>query len=131
MPGSEEFKREFDFLRERIDPLAEETLLAVEPWHAYRVVVGIASAISDDLEWLPHGGAVYVAWAEVEDVYETGKTPVADAHALLRDAAARWLHWSSSPSATGLEQWLQETSERTAAIVRRDGDFWREPQGKR
>ena len=70
---------------------------AGEPWAAYESVVSMRSAMVNYLDWGPHGGAVFVAWADLEDSYDTGKTPVSDAHAALRRAAADWLARPSGP----------------------------------
>lgn len=119
--------REVAFLRNALDGVAEAVLHAADPWAAYRAAEDASGALLDALEWLPHGGSVYIAWAEVIDLYETGKTPVSDAFAVLCDAATRWLAWSSVPSGPGLNDWLRTTAKATAALVRRDGTFWSEP----
>lgn len=72
---------------ERIDPIAREVLAARDPWDAHEAAGRVGAALSDELDWLPHAGGIYVAWAELEDLYETGKTPIPDAHAALRQAA--------------------------------------------
>lgn len=110
-----------------LDEVAASVLRAVDPWDAYRAASAASGALTGALDWLPRGGALYVAWADLTDLFEAGKTPVPDALAVLRDAAARWQQWSAAPSGPGLAAWLEDTTEATTALRRRDGDFWRQP----
>ena len=90
---------------------------------------GLLIDTSPEGSWgLPHSGAVYVAWAELTDLYETGKTPMADAHATLRLAAARWLDRPSEPTADFIEQWASEASQTVGALYERDGNWWHDPR---
>ena len=75
-----------------------------------------------------HGGAVFIAWADLEDLYETGKTPIPDAHAALRQAAIDWLARPSVPNmAAYIEKWIAEADQIATAFVERDGGFWTSP----
>lgn len=74
---------------------------------AYESVASMRSAMLDYLEWGPHGGEVFAAWADLEDLYATGKTPISDAHAALRQAATTWLARPSHPQAAAyIEKWI-------------------------
>ncbi len=83
--------RESSFVAAAVDPLVQRVLDAAEPWAAYDVAFTIPGALLDALDWMPHGGALYAAWAELTDLFEGGKTPIPEAHAALRRAATRWL----------------------------------------
>jgi hypothetical protein len=79
----------------------------------------------DYLDWGPHGGAVFVAWADLEDLYDTGKTPIPDAHAALRQAATGWLARPSGPiMAAYIEDWIVDAGRTASAVIERDGGFW-------
>lgn len=110
-----------------VDPIAHAVLDAAEPWDAYNAAETGRAALTEYLEWGPHGGAVYIAWAELADVYETGKTPIIDAHATLRKAATSWLDRSGLPSGSFIEGWISDANEAVRTLFERDGDFWRSP----
>ena len=76
---------------------------------------------------LLHSGSVYVAWSELTDLYDTGKTPISEAHATLQKAATRWLDRPAEPDADFIERWASEASQAVAALYERDGNWWREP----
>jgi hypothetical protein len=117
--------REATFFREVLDPRVRATLDVDDPWEAYESVVSMRSAMTDYLDWGPHGGAVFVAWADLQDLYETGKTPIPDAHAALRQTAIDWLARLSAPDAAAyLEEWIDQAGRTTSAIIERDGGFW-------
>jgi hypothetical protein len=71
---------------------------------------------------------VHVGWSELADLYETGKTPIADAHATHRLAATRWLDRPAEPSTSFVEQWVSEASEGVGALFDRDENWWRNPR---
>jgi hypothetical protein len=112
-----------------MDPFVRAVLDAEDPWGAYEAVASMRSAMIDYLEWGPHGGAVFVAWADLEDLYDTGKTPIPDAHAALRQAASDWLDRPSVPDevAAYIEGWIAQTGRVASAIIDRDGGFWNSP----
>lgn len=85
----------------------------------------VPGTLVESLSWMPHGGSVYVAWAELTGLYNAGTTPVPDAHAALQQAAAAWLERQGPPSGPFIEEWLGHTSEVIKRLVARDGDFWR------
>ncbi|WP_243058844.1 hypothetical protein [Nocardioides sp. SR21] len=129
MSEEEDFARQAAFFRETMDPFMRVLLDAQEPWDAYDAVVSMRGAMLDFVEWGPDGGAVFVAWAELEDLYETGNTPIPDAHAALRQAAAEWLDRPSDASvAQFIEGWLKRVNQTVASILARDGDFWTSPE---
>lgn len=115
--------RESQFVAAAVDPLAQQVLDATEPWAAYDLALSIPGALLDALEWMPHS-ALYNAWAELTDLFETGKTPLPDAHAALRHAATEWLARPGEPTGAFLDFWLEQTQASTSRLFRRDGDFW-------
>jgi hypothetical protein len=117
-----ELERELAFYHASIDPIVQGLLGSDDPWGAYDAVVDLRGRVFAELEWLPHGGQVFTAWADLEDIYDMGKTPIADAHAALRAAAAEWLELSSE--ALGIESWIQRATALVRAISSRDGTFW-------
>ena len=110
-----------------VDPLVQAVTETAEPWGAYQAAVGIGDSFVDEVDWMPHGGSLYATWAELTDLFDTGKTPLADAHRVLTQAAAAWLDRSDEPSAEFLAAWLERAQSSTGALVRRYGDFWRDP----
>lgn len=110
-----------------VDPLVRAIAEAVEPWDAYRAAVGICDSFVDEVDWMPHGGSLYATWAELTDLFDTGKTPLPDAHRVLTQAATAWLDRSGEPSPEFLAAWLERAQDSIGALVRRDGDFWRGP----
>jgi len=69
-------------------------------------------------------GARVLAWADLEDLYETGKTPIPNAHAALRQAATDWLARPSVPNqAAYIETWIAQARESVSAVIKRDGGF--------
>ncbi|WP_323101777.1 hypothetical protein [Intrasporangium sp. YIM S08009] len=121
-----ELRRESEFFSRQIAPIAQQILEATDAWAAYRAGNKISDALVDDLSWLPHGGDVYRGWAELTDLYETGKTPIIDAHAALRKAAVDWLDMSYARDAT-IDEWIGNTATTVNELAGRDGDFWRSP----
>jgi hypothetical protein len=116
--------RESQFLATAVDPLVREIVYAVEPRDAYRVANGIPGCLVDALDWLPHGGGLYTAWQELLDLFETGKTPIPDADAALRQAATEWLARQGNPTAASIEAWLERTQTSIKKLLDRDGTFW-------
>lgn len=124
--ANDEDARDGAFLSQVVDPGARRILEASDPWQAYRVANDTYPALLD--HDLPHSGALYVAWAELTDLFETGKTPVPDAHAALRRAAAEWLRRPGPATATHAERWIKYASDQVRYLSDRDGDFWRGPR---
>ena len=125
---ADEQAREWAFFSGAIDPLVRQLLTFEDPWDAYRRALEVAALLTDTSPGgsfsLPHSGAVYVAWAELTDVYDTGKTPVSDAHSTLRLAATNWLDRPAKPTAVFIEQWASDASHAVAALYERDGNWW-------
>lgn len=118
-------EREAAFFRDVMDPFDRAVLEAEDPWDAYQSIASMRGAMTDYLDWGPHGGEVFVAWADLEDLYDTGKTPLSDAHGALRQAASQWLARPPMPD-TGayVENWIAETARSVSGFVERDGGFW-------
>jgi hypothetical protein len=76
---------------------------------------------------MPHEGAVYAAWSELTDLFESGKPPIPEAHAALNSAAAHWPQRPVAPAEKFLEGWLNQARRSVAILVERYGDFWRSP----
>ncbi|WP_433088896.1 hypothetical protein ACQP1P_21900 [Dactylosporangium sp. CA-052675] len=128
MASDQDQERESQLLSAEIDPLAQAILDAAQPWDAYKVAVNIPGRFLDASDWLPHGGPLYRAWAELADLFETGKTPVADAHAALRQAATDWLARPEDSTAASVAMWLERAQTLTNRLFDRDGDFWHGPK---
>lgn len=102
-------RREWRLLSERLDPIARDVIAAEDPWAAYEVANAISGALIDDVPWMAHGGRLYVAWADITDLYEVGPVEPEVAHQILRRAASRWLDKPETPTPQFLERWLAET----------------------
>ncbi|MGW4483963.1 hypothetical protein ACWEOE_09005 [Amycolatopsis sp. NPDC004368] len=115
--------REWALFTHHIDPHARTVIAAADPWTAYAAAAKIPATLLDDLASSPHGGAVYTTWAELADIYETGKTPIPDAHTVLRHAAKAWLERPSEPNSTFLDDWLRLATDAITHLYTRDGGF--------
>ncbi len=124
---SSDLEREWNLFREKIDPICLQVLEASHPEDAYGAACYCPGALLDDLGWLPHGGAVYVAWARLTDLFETGKTDDDVAHRILREATEQWLQRPPSPVAEFIEEWTEQTTEAVTLRFRLDGNFWTKP----
>jgi hypothetical protein len=58
---------------------------------------------------MPNGGQLYVARAELTDLFAVGRTSLESAHEVLRQAATRWLSKPEQPDQSFLAGWLVET----------------------
>jgi hypothetical protein len=110
------------FFRDVMDPYVLVLVDAEDPWAAYEAVASMRGVMHDYLAWGPNGGAAFVAWSELEDVYETGKTPVDEAHAALRQAGVEWLERPAKPSDQYVEAWIARASQAVGVFSARDGD---------
>ncbi|MEV4141295.1 hypothetical protein AB0J72_55160 [Dactylosporangium sp. NPDC049742] len=128
MASDRDEERESQLLSTEIDPLAQAILDSVQPWDAYEVALEIPGRLLDALDWLPHGGALYGAWAELADLFETGKTPIPDAHDAVRQASTDWLARPEDDTGASVETWLERAQTLTHRPVDRDGDFWHGPK---
>lgn len=116
-----EGERERVVLREGVDPLVAQLLACADPWDAYHLAVSIGGVLSDGLVWMPHGGHLYVAWAELTDVYEISATPLEEAHRLLRAAAAAWMRSSGVHAEADISAWLAQASALSSDAFARYG----------
>lgn len=128
MTDAADLDREWAMIATVGDPMATAVLAAVGPWDAYRAACDYAAFLDDPN--LPHADGLYIAWAELTDVFESGKTDVSVAHAILRAAALAWLDRPRSPSTEWIERWVRSTREAVSAQFHVDGDFWRDPGGR-
>ena len=80
-------EEESHFIAVEIDPLVREIQGETEPWAAYRQAIQLLGRLSEPQAPLKRGGELYVAWAELTDLFETDRTPIPDAHKVLRAAA--------------------------------------------
>jgi len=87
----------------------------------------VCAAMDSDLDWMPQGGAIYTAWAELTDLYDTEKTPIEDAYAALRQATADWLDRPGPPTGRFVNGWLERTQRVIRFLFDRDGGFRRSP----
>lgn len=122
-----EQQREPGALSQAIDPVAQLVVNADDPWDAYRSATGVSSSLPDDWADLPHGGEVYVVWAELCDLYAAGKTPIPQAHAALTRAASSWLARPGLPTGDFIAGWLKATADDTRSLVAKYGDTWTTP----
>lgn len=102
------------------DGPAEAALAATDPDSAYEAIAWPRQDLLDDPE-MPHVGAVFCAWAELEDLYEIGRSAPEEFHALVRAAAKSWLARPAEQSSEWLERWVDETRGGVAALFKRDG----------
>ncbi|MBI9114640.1 hypothetical protein [Sanguibacter suaedae] len=123
---TDEAARDAALLSELVDPGARQILEAEDPWQAYEV----ANALFPPLvhQTMTLCGGMFIAWAELVDVFETGKTPVADAHAALRRAAAEWLRRTGPPTEEHVRRWVSLAGDEVAFLFDRDGTFWQGPR---
>jgi len=126
-PGSDH-AREFQSLAAAIDPFARKILEAEDPWDGQQTAAYICGSLLDDVVWVPSEGRLYIVWAELSDLYDTGKTPIPEAFAVLRQAAADWLARPGALTAEFIEAWSERTQTASDYLFDRDGSFWN-PQG--
>ena len=128
MTRPEDLARELAFYRTSLDPIVRRLLASTGPGDAYDAVVDLRAAMFDELAWLPHGGQVFTAWADLEDIYDMGKTPSADAPAAMRAPASDWLDRSEEESSWNVEQWIERAIALVRAVAQRDGTVWNAPK---
>jgi hypothetical protein len=116
---NEVLQREWQLLA-LADPAARDALAASDPDAAYEAICWSRSDLLVDLE-MPHTGDLYCAWAELEDLYEIGRTTPEHFHALVRVAAESWLARPTAQSSAWLERWVSETRAAVAARFEQDG----------
>ena len=119
MVTSDALEREWQLLS-RADPAAQAALAAMDPDSAYKAICWSRNDLLDDPE-MPHGGDLYCAWAELEDLYEIGRTTPDRFHALVRVVAEDWLARPAEPSSAWVERWVGDTRDAIAARFKQDG----------
>ena len=70
----DELAAQDEFVASRIDPIVRRVLASSDPHDAYWAAGDIPNALQGDTQ-LPNWGSMYVAWSELADVFETGRTP--------------------------------------------------------
>lgn len=119
MTTSEILEREWQLLS-KADPAARAALAATDPDAAYEAITWSRNDLLDDPQ-MPHVGALFCAWAELEDLYEIGRSTPEQFHALVRVAADKWLARPAAQSSDWLEQWVTATRDAVAARFEDDG----------
>lgn len=119
MTSGELLKQEWQLLS-KADSAARAALAATDADAAYEAITWSRNDLLDDPQ-MRHVGALYCAWAELEDVYEIGRSTPQQFHALVRMAADRWLARPAAQSSNWLEQWVTETRDAVAAAFEEDG----------
>jgi hypothetical protein len=116
---SDLLEREWQLLS-KADPAARAELAATNPDSAHEAITWSRNDLLDDPE-MPHMGDLYCAWAELEDLYEIGRSTPEQFHALVRVAAERWLERPAVQSSQWLERWVADTRNAVAARFKKDG----------
>lgn len=116
---SDVLEREWQLLL-KADPAARAALAATDPDTAYEAITWSRNDLLDDPQ-MPHVGDLYCAWAELEDLYEIGRSSPEQFHAVVRAAAKSWLERPSVQSSEWLEQWASDTRNAVAARFKEDG----------
>lgn len=102
------------------DPGAIAALAATSPDSAYEAITWPRGDLLDEIE-MPHVGAFYCAWAELEDLYEIGRSTPEQFHAVVRAAATSWLARPAVQSSDWLERWVNDTRDAVAERFNVDG----------
>lgn len=116
---SELFEREWQLLS-IADPAARAALAAPDADTAYQAIAWSRNDFLDDPQ-MPHVGALFCAWAELEDLYEIGRSNPEQFHALVRAAAETWLARPAMQSSVWLERWVTDTRDAVAERFKGDG----------
>ncbi|GAA4361738.1 hypothetical protein [Angustibacter luteus] len=117
---SDALQREWRLLS-NTDPAARAALAATDPEAAYQAITrSRMQDLLDDPE-LPHAGELYCAWAELEDLFEIGRSTPEQFKALVRVAAQSWLARPATQSSEWLERWTRETREAVTSCFKTDG----------
>ena len=116
---SDVLEREWQLLS-RADPAARAALAATDPDTAYEAIRWSRNDLLDDPQ-MPHVGDRFCAWAELEDLYEIGRSTPEQFHALVRVAAEGWLARPAVQSSEWLERWVTDTRDAVATRFKEDG----------
>lgn len=128
MGEGDELKDQDEFVVAHIDPMVRRLLEAPDCDKAYEAANEVAQALANRPD-LANGGALYIAWSELTDVFETGRTPQEDADAALREAATQWLArcdptGADLAGASFYEAWVHLAGDLVHGLYARDGNFW-------
>lgn len=92
--------------------------------HAYAAYEALFTWSRDELldyPQMPHADDVNCAWAELEDLYEIGRSTPEQFYSLVRVAAQGWLSRPSVQSSEWIERWVTDTGAAIAARFNVDG----------
>ncbi|WP_183099604.1 hypothetical protein [Nocardioides pelophilus] len=113
-------EREWQLLS-KADPAARAALAATNADAAYEALfIWSRNELLDDPQ-LSHTGDLFCAWAELEDLYEIGRSTPEQFHSVVRAAAESWLSRPSVQSSEWLERWVTDTRNAVAARFKADG----------
>lgn len=113
-------EREWQLLSQA-DPAARAVLAATNADAAYDALYTWSrNELLDDPQ-MPHTGELFCAWAELEDLYEVGRSTPELFHSLVRVAAESWLSRPSVQSSEWIERWATDTRGAVAARFKADG----------
>jgi hypothetical protein len=107
-------------LLSKADPAARAALAAPDAESAYEAITWSRNDLLDDPE-MPHVGELFSAWAELEDLYEIGRSTPEQFHAVVRVAVEHWLARPVEQSSEWLERWVTDTRAAVAARLKADG----------
>lgn len=102
------------------DPAAQAALDATDPDSTYEAITWSRIDLLED-PGMPRVGTIFCAWAELEDLYEIGRTTPEQFQALVRSAAEAWLGRPAAQSSEWLERWVTDTHGAVAARFEQDG----------
>jgi hypothetical protein len=118
--SDEELEREWQLLS-RADAAARAVLAATDADAAYEALFTWSrNELLDDPD-TPHAGGLFCAWAELEDLYEIGRSTPEQFHSLVRVAAEGWLTRPPAQSSEWIERWTTETRDAVAERFKEDG----------
>lgn len=85
--------REALVCRREIDPIALQALDAEDPWETYRAAMEAGGRFMGGFRWMPDGGALYVQWMELTDLFDHPRSVLSpeEAQEAVRVAARAWL----------------------------------------
>lgn len=105
------------------DAAAHAVLAATHAQGAYEALFTWSRDELLDYPQMPHADDVNCAWAELEDLYEIGRSTPEQFYSLVRAAAQGWLSRPSVQSSEWLERWVTDTSAAIAARFNVDGSI--------
>lgn len=112
-------EREWQKLLEA-DSAARAALAASDPDAAYEAICWSRIDLLDDPQ-MPHVGGIYCAWAELEDLYEIGRTARSEFLAVVRVAMDGWLSRPAVQSSAWIVRWVTDTRGAVEERFKDDG----------